>query len=642
MRNIIFAEEQDSYPIAILIKPSNFKYEELKQYYMCLDPKLFIAFPLEYFDGKVRTKEAREWLKELNQELDLYNVKYLYIADAAYFKLITKQTRAEVNLGYVFDVGNRKATLGINYGSLLYDPHNAQRLKMSLDTLKEMYHDSISTLGSDVIHSSIQMGADTDIQSLRNCFTSLHNHHTLAVDIETQSLDFIKAGIHTIGFAWDEHNGIAINLQNQEEKKALLKEFLLNYKGKLIFHNASYDMKVLIYELFMKDITDIEGLIKALETLNWEDTKLLAYMALNSTASISYSLKTLCHEFAGNYAVEVEDISKLKEEDLLRYNLIDCLCTFYLYKKYPPENPELYKLLKDTQKALLQMEIVGVPIDINQVKLVQQELEQEKVRLKTVINSYPEVEYALEIIKLKMMNKKNVTLKRTKKTIEDYASVGFNLNSSDHLRVLLYEVLKLPIQSFTDGGKAATDGDTLNKLLQIADKDYLPLLDALVEYSKVEKILTSFIPHLLNADETPEGYRLHGNFNIGGTKSGRLSSSKPNLQNLPSGSKWGKAIKECFVSDKKILVGADFNALEDRINALLTKDPNKRAVFTQGYDGHSMRAAYYYNIPDTNPVPEGTRCYKMGDLYFTGEEKLLYQGQIYTGDELYEICKRLT
>lgn len=123
------------------------------------------------------------------------------------------------------------------------------------------------------------------------------------------------------------------------------------------------------------------------------------------------------------------------------------------------------------------------------------------------------------------------------------------------------------------------------------------ILTALVELNKVSKILDSFLP--VFTDKTiPKGDKvyLHGNFNLGGTVSGRLSSNSPNMQNLPStGTVYAKAIKQCFSSpDDWLIVGADFLSLEDRISALITKDSNKLKVYTDGYDGHCLRAYYYF------------------------------------------------
>ena len=96
-------------------------------------------------------------------------------------------------------------------------------------------------------------------------------------------------------------------------------------------------------------------------------------------------------------------------------------------------------------------------------------------------------------------------------------------------------------------------------------------------------------------------YYLHGNFNLGVVISGRLSSSGPNLQNMPSGSTYGKLIKACFKAPKGwLMVSADFAALEAMIGALLTRDPNKLKAYIQGYDGHCINAFAYWpeKMPD--------------------------------------------
>ena len=89
----------------------------------------------------------------------------------------------------------------------------------------------------------------------------------------------------------------------------------------------------------------------------------------------------------------------------------------------------------------------------------------------------------------------------------------------------------------------------------------------------------------------------------------RLLLNIKNLQNLPSGSKWGEAVKECFVAPEGwLFCFADFASLEDRINALLTQDPNKIKVYSDGFDGHCLRAYAYYKdqMPDINPKSVGS------------------------------------
>ena len=130
------------------------------------------------------------------------------------------------------------------------------------------------------------------------------------------------------------------------------------------------------------------------------------------------------------------------------------------------------------------------------------------------------------------------------------------------------------------------------------------ILKALIAISEAEIIQNTFIKAFLERSVLKHDgmYYLHGNFNLGGTLSGRLSSSKINLQNLPStGSKYAKDIKKCFEAPLGwMLAGADFSSLEDKISALTTKDPNKLKVYIDGYDGHCLRAYSYFQdqMPD--------------------------------------------
>ena len=130
------------------------------------------------------------------------------------------------------------------------------------------------------------------------------------------------------------------------------------------------------------------------------------------------------------------------------------------------------------------------------------------------------------------------------------------------------------------------------------------LLKNLIEVQEISIILNTFLKAFeqRSIDHKDGRHYLHGNFNIGGTVSGRMSSSKPNLQNIPStGTKYAKLVKRCFSAPNGwLILGADFSSLEDRISALTTKDPNKLKVYTDEYDGHSLRAFNYFrsDMPD--------------------------------------------
>lgn len=138
--------------------------------------------------------------------------------------------------------------------------------------------------------------------------------------------------------------------------------------------------------------------------------------------------------------------------------------------------------------------------------------------------------------------------------------------------------------------------------------EQIKILDALIRIAEVSKLLSTFISAFEKGILKEDGiYYLHGNLNLGGARSGRMSSNDPNLMNIPStGNKiYAKLIKQCFKAPPGyLMVGVDFNSLEDMISALTTNDPNKLKVYLDGYDGHCLRAYSYFrdqmlDIPDT-------------------------------------------
>lgn len=136
------------------------------------------------------------------------------------------------------------------------------------------------------------------------------------------------------------------------------------------------------------------------------------------------------------------------------------------------------------------------------------------------------------------------------------------------------------------------------------------VLQLIIEITKASKIDSTFVSAFLDGYEYKDLLdfplsSIHGSFLLTGTKSGRLSSRSPNMQNLPStGSKYAKRVKECFQAPPGwVMLGVDFDSLEDKISALTSRDSNKLKVYTDGYDGHCLRAYAYFgeNMPDIDP-----------------------------------------
>ncbi|WP_395143705.1 DNA polymerase [Moraxella atlantae] len=595
MNHIIY-KEQDSYEIAILIKETYLDKNKISQFYLNkINPENVIIFGLPHTE-KMTVSNARKQLTKLLPTLVKLGVSTLYVADATYFKALTKQSKAEQHIGYVLpctikDYEHINVILGINYGQLFYNPNLISKLELSIDTLVNHingYHNDF-----DIIKTAIY-----DETKL----VSLHQYTKLTCDIETSGLS-IDSDLISIAFAWSKHEGIAFKVTD----KLALKRFFQEYKGQLIFHNATFDIKLLIRHLFMKNDCDIDGLLYGLHTLckNMHDTKIIAYLATNNTQGNNLGLKNLSHEYVGNYAV---DFNQVTDEQLLEYNLKDCLATYYVFEKYYP------KLLQDNQldiyqsimlpsiKTIIQMELVGMPIDMNQVKQSRQDLEDKRNEYLHIINSNPYIQQTTKELQQIELNQLNAKLKTKQHGLDKVADYQFNPASTKHLQYLLYTILNLPVLDYTVNKQPATGTNTLEKLLNHTD-EHKELINAFIGLNQVNKILTTFIPALEQAIPRDNWYYLHGNFNLGGTLSGRMSSSNPNLQNLPSNSIFGKLIKQCFSTKKGwLMVGADFSSLEDRINALLTKDSNKLKVYSDGYDGHSLRAYYYWKpkgIKDT-------------------------------------------
>ena len=665
MRYQIFTDEvQDSYDVAILIKPTSFDGDAMKKHYIAEFDKLgisadrIIAYTLEYNGGKVNASLAKEYLADLLPVLSDLHVKYIYCADAAYFKILANQRKSEVHLGYHFPVKDTDmiVTYGINHSSIKYNPDNLMKIRLSIQTIKDVMDECFEELGSTIIYNSYY---PSELDNIRDTLDNLLHYPIISCDIEAYSLDFDKAGIGTISFAINQNEGVAFGvdyLTNHSPNlpvRALLKDFFKNYTGTLIFHNAGYDVKVLIYELFMQDYLDVGGTLEGIKELatNIDDTQIIAYLDTNSAHKPPLNLKYLAHEYTGNYAQEdIKDIKKIPLPELLKYNLIDCLATWFVYNKHLPgvietNQEDTYRgIMLDSLRLLLQTELSGMPISLPQVKKVKAVLQKTVDNSFDIFSQFDEVQQTEENMREKAVLAANKKLKKIKHDVDmpKYQSIVFNPNSPNQLQELLYNVMELPVLSLTDTKQPSTGADVIEELMFHCTPKQKPLLQSLLDYMGVAKILSSFIPAFEKAiDKGHSVHYLHGSFKIGGTVSGRLSSSNPNMQNIPSGSTYGKLIKECFCAPEGyIFCGADFASLEDRINALLTKDTNKLKVYEDNYDGHSLRAYYYWKEKfDSIRQVEDERTFTVNGIRFTESDTIKYLGISYTGLEFYETFK---
>lgn len=626
-----------------------------KEYLNKLSKAVVIGFPLSG-TKKYPEKLCKQFINEVIKE-ELTGITHILVLDATYFKVLSKVSPASAYVGYCItsDLGV-KVVYAPSCKSFFYDPTKTRELadkaiQAIINDLNGQYQEP----GTGIIHSAKYLKQENIKTELAKLL-----HTDLTIDIETFSLKHHNSGIGSICFCWSQHEGLAFKVDSDKETRNhkvrdILRWFFENHTGKRIFHNITFDMYILTYQLYMKGILDRVGMLKGFEVLlrNWEDTKLIAYLALNSCSRPELGLKVLSQPFAGNYALkEITDISKVGDKELLEYNLIDGLSTWYVFNTYYPimvqdNQLDFYNtIFRHAVPNIIEMQLVGLPININTVHKVKNQLSEEEAVLSKAIAEYAVKCGFVHKLQVDWVTKKNSELVKKRVTLQDAQHITFNSSSGDQRSKLLYEYLKLPILDRTESGSPSTDKKAIASLKNhTEDKEIKILLDNILELSKIEKLLSTYIPVFEEAVKAEDGWHyVFGNYNLGGTVSCRLSSSDPNMQNLPSSGKLGKLIKSCFEAPEGyIFCGIDYNGLEDRISALTTKDPNKLKVYTDGYDGHSLRAFTYFGnkMPDIEVAKENVICYRAiinnKDVYFHEEEEIEYLGKLIKGKELYEL-----
>ena len=203
-----------------------------------------------------------------------------------------------------------------------------------------------------------------------------------------------------------------------------------------------------------------------------KDTKVIAYLVLNSCSRISLKLKELAHEFAGDYAEDVKDIRLIPLSKLLPYNIVDGLSTWFLFEKYFPimiedEQLGVYETIQlPSIKLLLQTELSGMPICMDTVLQIEKDLAAIKDKYSTVIKESKVVTTLEEFMSKKETEdnyqKRKSAAKNPDKTKVIERTVEFNEGSPNHLTMLMHDYLGLEITDTTDTGLAATG----NKVIQ--------------------------------------------------------------------------------------------------------------------------------------------------------------------------------
>lgn len=393
----------------------------------------------------------------------------------------------------------------------------------------------------------------------------------ISFDLETTSLDYIKAEIVGISIAIDTKESYYIPLAHEDQFKYeqlpikfvldKLKPILENTSIKKVGHNLKYDRNVLInYKITLNGIS--------------HDSMLLSYI-FDSTA-IRHGLDNVSEKYLSYKTIHYEDIAgkgakqipfaKVDIETAAEYSCEDALVSLELYNylwSKVSKDENITKVYKDIEMPLLpilsNIERNGVLIDSKKLFKLSKELE----------------------IELQSIQKK--CFKITNKE--------FNLNSPKQLQEILYEDLEIPVSKKTPTGKPSTDEDTLQFLSESYE---LPKL--ILDFRSLNKLKTGYTDKLPLQISNKTG-RVHTSYQQAITATGRLSSTEPNLQNIPIKSSQGKKIRNAFVAEQgKKIFAADYSQIELRIMAHLSGDENLLKAFKNKIDIHSFTASEIFDI----------------------------------------------
>ncbi|OIN83378.1 DNA polymerase I [Francisella sp. TX07-6608] len=419
---------------------------------------------------------------------------------------------------------------------------------------------------ADVAIEYITITTQTQLDDL---IAELEKSDSFAFDTETDSLNTYEANLVGLSFCAKEGRAFYIPLQHRylgvPQQLELgfvldkLKRLFADSKKVKVAHNFKFDEKVL-----SKYAIEINGKV--------DDTMIMAYVLkssgkhdMDSLSKEHLGIEPIAYTAIAGTGKQQQTLDQVDIEIVAKYAAEDADITFRLFNHFKAlleQDKVLYKLYCELEMPLTiilnQMEKTGVKIDA--AKLIQQ-----SVSLETSIKELESKCYNL-------------------------AGQEFNLSSPVQLREILFEKMGLPPVKKTAKGQVSTSEEVLVQLAE--DYEIAALIMKYRHLSKLKNTYTDKLPKMLDANG-----RVHTSYNQTGTVTGRLSSSDPNLQNIPIKSPEGRKIREAFIAeDGYCIVAADYSQIELRIMAHLSKDKNLLKAFNQNLDIHSATAAEVLGI----------------------------------------------
>lgn len=447
--------------------------------------------------------------------------------------------------------------------------------------------------------------SDTDTRVVRTeadleaLVAELQGADTYAVDTETTSTDPLQARLVGLSFATAPHHAWYVPVGHVEGTQLplatvmdALRLVLQNERSLKIGHNMKYDLEVLRRHGIM-----LGG--------NRFDTMVAAYLV--NTGGRGLSLSDLAISRLGIEMTPIESLigkgkaqitmDRVDIETTARYAGADADVTLQLQRILQPElsDRQLESLFHDVEMPLVpvlaDMERTGISLDPDVLRTMSAEMS--------------------EIIG------------RLEGEIYELAAQRFNINSTQQLGQVLFGQLGLKSGRRTKTGYS-TDNEVLENL-----RGAHPIVDAILEYRQLIKLRNTYVdalPALVN----PETGKIHTDFNQTVAATGRLSSSNPNLQNIPVRGTLGRTIRRAFIasSPNTVLLAADYSQIELRILASMSHDERLMHAFLTGEDIHRATASAVFGVPLEAVTADQRRIAKVvnfGIIYGIGEQRLAHE-----------------
>lgn len=436
-------------------------------------------------------------------------------------------------------------------------------------------------------------------EALNELLTELNTAAIFSFDTETTGLDIVSDKPIGISFSTKSQTGWYLPLIPQhlnglavEEVKEKIKPLLQSPDKLKVAHNIKFDYQML----------ENIGLTPS-KPLG--DSMLMSYVV---DASGRFSLDYLSDRYLGITKIPTKDLIGKKGEIpmfdvdlklLTKYAAEDADCCFRLYEIMQPslENKKLTSVYED----------MDLPIAIILAKMEKNGI------------------FVDEDLLSKISNDLNKSLKTLTAEIYEIAGEEFNISSPKQLKEIIFEKLKIHEKLGIKKIKKTKSGYStdMSVLEQLSEH---PLARKIIEYRTASKLKSTYVdtlPQLIN----PKTHRIHTSFHETGTQTGRLSSSNPNIQNIPIRSEVGKNIRKAFkVQDpNNVIISADYSQIELRLLAHISGDKNLKTAFLSGEDIHKSTAATMFKKPleeVTSNDRSRAKAINYGIVYGMGPKRL--------------------